>query len=297
VLDACGVMPEQAARSVLGPLPWRFREATASRAGGLVLLLVLGVMWAGHAWEQRVERGRVQAAEARDAALPRRMVWVWERPEDLHALDPAVVGVAVLEETVRLGAGMVVVPRRQPMVLPEGIVRVGVVRIEALPGLAAHLGDTQMLRGVVAELVGVARRPGVAALQVDFDARQTERGWYRRLLKGVRREMPEGMPLEMTALVSWCSTDDWMGDLPVNQAVPMFFRMEPDRRRMRLEGDPAYAVREPKCTGSVGVSTREPWPEGARGKRMYVFANGGWAEDLPLLGTELPEMMRRARAQ
>ena len=208
--------------------------------------------------------------------LPKRMLWVWERPEDMRG-SPAGTGFAVLEETLRLGAGMMVVPRRQPVVLPNRIVRVRVVRIEATTGLADHRDDADLLERTAAVIADVGRKLATAAVQIDFDARRSERAFYRRLLERVRERLPKEVPLTMTALASWCSADDWIGDLPVAEATPMFFRMEPDRRRLlTTAGAPEFRVREPLCMGSVGVSTGEPWPGGMADKRVYVFAENGW---------------------
>jgi hypothetical protein len=240
-------------------------------------VLLAGWMLAGAAHSAGVRTDR--------ASLPRKILWVWERPEDLRGL-PGGVGLAVLEATVRLGAGGVrVVPRRQPVVLPVGAVRVRVVRIEAAAAFLAHPEDralTERASEQVGELIAeVGQEAGTAAVQIDFDARRSEREFYRRLLTRARKRMPEAVPLTMTALVSWCSADDWLGSLPVAEATPMFFRMEPDRRRLVASGDePEFRVREPLCMGSVGVSTGEPWPGGLAGKRVYVFAENGWAREL-----------------
>ncbi len=94
--------------------------------------------------------------------------------------------------------------------------------------------------------------------------------------------MPASLPLSITALASWCSYDDWIATLPVDEAVPMLFRMEPDRRRARPDR-PELRIREPLCTGSVGISTHEPWPEEMADKRIYIFADRGWRNDLSLL--------------
>jgi hypothetical protein len=194
---------------------------------------------------------------------------------------PAGIGVAVLEATVRLGADEVrIVPRRQPIALPNTAARVRVVRIEASAGFAARQNERAMLVRVAEEIAKVGWEPGTAAVQIDFDARRSEREFYRRLLERVRERLPAQVPLTMTALVSWCSADDWIGSLPVAEATPMFFRMEPDRRRLVTSGDEAeFRVQEPLCKGSVGVSTGEPWPEGIAGKRVYVFAEDGWARE------------------
>ena len=126
----------------------------------------------------------------------------------------------------------------------------------------------------------------VVALQVDFDARQSEREWYANVLRRVRAGMPVEMPLSMTALTSWCSYDGgWIEKLPVDEAVPMLFRMEPDRRRVAEGGGLAavdrvrdFAIRESLCAGAAGISTTEAWPRTA-GLRVYVFPDRGWSRD------------------
>jgi hypothetical protein len=109
--------------------------------------------------------------------------------------------------------------------------------------------------------------------------------------------MPVEMPLSMTALASWCSYDGgWMEGLPVDEAVPMLFRMEPDRRRVEamngasgVEDVSDFAIREPLCQGSVGISTTEAWPRTMVGLRVYVFPDRGWERD------GLEETVRRLR--
>lgn len=213
--------------------------------------------------------------------LPRVTVWAWERREDLRAIDPATTAVAWLDRTVVVDArGLAVVPRRQAMLLPAsaGLVRIAVVRLET--GSGAVLNDDSAQR--VAEAIAEAAIPDAAALQVDFDARQSERGWYADVLRRVRMRMPAAMPLSITALASWCSYDGgWIEGLPVDEAVPMLFRMEPDRRRLGVRGwgTGDFAIREPLCGGSVGISTTEAWPPDLERRRVYVFADRGWGRD------------------
>ena len=40
-----------------------------------------------------------------------------------------------------------------------------------------------------------------------------------------------------------------------------------------------FALHEPLCMGSVGISTREPWPPDMQQRRVYVFADRGWSRD------------------
>ncbi len=215
----------------------------------------------------------------RMARLPRRTLWVWERPEDLHAIDPATTAIAWLDGTIVLGTDVASIPRRQPLAYPTRATRIAVVRIEALP--TAKL-DAAQRQQAVASLLQSASQPGIAALQVDFDATRSQRAFYADLLADLRRQMPPGLPLSITALASWCSYDNWIAALPVDEAVPMLFRMEPDRRRAPADS-PWFRMREPLCQGSAGISTHEPWPDDLAGKRIYVFADRGWRQDFSLL--------------
>lgn len=216
---------------------------------------------------------------ARMMRLPLRTLWVWERPEDLHSIDPSTTAIASLDQTILLGADTVSRPRRQPFSYPSTVKRIAVVRIEAVAG--ARLDAARELE-VANLLLNSADQPDIAAFQVDFDARRSQRGFYSALLRDVRRRMPAGLPLSITALASWCTYDDWIGALPVDEAVPMFFRMEPDRRRVPVDA-PQFRIREPKCMASAGISTREAWPDDLANKRIYLFADRGWREDISLL--------------
>ena len=219
-------------------------------------------------------------------ALPNRTLWAWERPEDLRAVDPKTTAIASLDQTILIGSDVRSKPRRQPVAINPEAARISVVRIEieyAGARSGAQLDDH--VQQVVRLLLNSASKPGIAALQVDFDATRSQRAFYRRVLFELRAQMPPDLPLSITALASWCSYDDWIGNLPVDEAVPMMFRMEPDRRRVSALA-PEMRIREPLCMGSVGISTREPWPAdlvSAHGKRIYIFPDRGWHSDLTLL--------------
>ena len=211
--------------------------------------------------------------------LPQVTLWVWERREDLRSIDPGTTAIATLDRTLVLGRTMSVVPRRQFYVYPSQARRIAVVRIEAPGQIASGLEPA-----VTDAIVDAAAEPDVSALQIDFDARESQRNFYTELLHDVRRRIPRDLPLSMTALASWCSNDDWIAGLPVDEAVPMFFRMEPGRRSAR-PGIPELRIREPLCESSIGISTREPSSARLAGKRLYIFPDGGWHQDLPLLSS------------
>ena len=143
-----------------------------------------------------------------------------------------------------------------------------VVRIET----RGNIGQ-QDVREVADRVLEALDGPSIRALEIDFDARQSEREFYRSLLTALRERMPKEMALTMTALVSWCGKDSWMRGLPVVEAVPMFFRMGRDPHRATEK------IEEPLCQTSLGVSTDEMVRDAPRGRRMYVFHPHAWTEE------------------
>ena len=209
-------------------------------------------------------------------SLPRVTLWAWERREDLHLLDTRRFAIAYLDQTLTIGLTVQRQLRRDTLVFPASTTRIPVVRIEA--PRAAVLDDVNRSEAINAILTS-AQEPGIAALQIDFDATRSQRPFYRSLLIDLRHRMPPNLPLSITALASWCSWDSWLHDLPIDEAVPMFFRMEPDHRRAPADADD-FQIREPLCQSSIGVSTTEPWPSRIAGKRIYIFPDNGWKSDL-----------------
>jgi len=196
--------------------------------------------------------------------FPRLMLWAWERPEDLRFLDPRHAGVASLAETVFIDArGVRLRPRLQPLRIAAGTRLMAVVRIEAESPAEVQVNAAADL------IAGAARQPDVGALQLDYDARRSERPFYRQLAVAVRRRMPRAMPLTMTALVSWCVSDPWIGGLPVTDAVPMYFRMGPEPRLR------SAALRSPLCQASTGLSTDELLRVPLHG-RIFLFSPRRW---------------------
>ena len=150
-----------------------------------------------------------------------------------------------------------------------------VVRIEA-PRTLARLDDPQ-LSVRVADLIvePLQRHKQISALQIDFDATKSQRTFYRHLIEETRRRMPADMPLSITALASWCSQPSWLQGLPVDEAVPMLFRMGEGPHARKSDGW-RYQASETSCRSSVGVSTDEPWPAISPNQRIYVFHPRAW---------------------
>ena len=142
-----------------------------------------------------------------------------------------------------------------------------VIRLEA-----SGRGLPPSREGVVREILAAASVSGVWALQIDFDAKKSERDWYRSLLGDVRSALPENVPLLITALESWCDGDPWIKDLPVADATPMLFQMGAGER---VPSDFSLAL----CRSSIGVSLAD-LPSGIpHGRRLFFFQKHAWTRD------------------
>jgi hypothetical protein len=210
---------------------------------------------------------------------PRVILWAWERPTDLRFIDPKEVGVAFLARTIHLRSGEVLVrPRLQPLTLPETARVIAVARVETDSINKPELSDQQ--RQNLAEAIAeMAKLPNVSHIQIDFDATLTERKFYRDVIVEVRRRLPPTDSLSITALASWCTYDNWLSDLPIDEAVPMLFRMAGDGKQIanRLEAGDDFIA--PPCRHSYGISTDEPRSNLSMARRLYVFNPDPWTED------------------
>jgi hypothetical protein len=163
----------------------------------------------------------------------------------------------------------------QSLNVPDGTKLIAVARIETNRHDVPNLTTTQ-IESTAAEVAALGRLPNVSAVQVDFDATLSERDFYRALLVSVRRKLPVEMPLSITALASWCDGDAWLSDLPIDEAVPMLFRLGVEKRRFASRLRSGEKLRAYACQDSAGVSTDEP-VRIASVNRLYIFNPTSWS--------------------
>jgi hypothetical protein len=253
------------------------KKAILIFTGGTLLLasLALGITKA----RSVITKRNASANNTRLNEMPRVILWAWERPTDLRFINPRETGVAFLARTIRLRAAEAVVrPRVQPLELPEGSKLIAVARVESDAHDKAELSDSQRdkLASAIAEM---ARLPNVSRIQIDFDATKSERSFYRDVIFEVRRRLPENVTLSITALASWCTYDDWLSDLPIDEAVPMLFRMGVDEKQIKNRLATGEDFKTPLCRQSYGISTDEQRPNLSAARRLYVFNPDPWTEE------------------
>jgi hypothetical protein len=222
-------------------------------------------------------------------AFPEKVLWAWESVQDLRFLQHGegvafLGGELILEaETARFQG------RRNPLRVNPRTPLMAVLRVETH---GAALVPSQV-EALVARALQLLTLPGVTALQIDFDAARSERGFYASALKALRSRMPEGMPLSVTALTSWCADDGWIREAGlegvIDEAVPMLFRMGPEAAAMRARLARREDWRLSLAQHSYGLTTDEPLPKLRSGRRCYVFHPGPWrAQDWTRVSQDLP---------
>lgn len=209
--------------------------------------------------------------------LPPVILWAWERPEDLSFVDTEKTAVAFLAKTIFLsGEKVIAKPRLQPLKLAPGTKLVAVVRIETDRHAAPKLSRSQLEH--VSALIRNLSAKSPVHVQIDFDATVSERNFYRELLVNVRHQLPASVGLSMTALASWCAGDDWLRDLPVDEAVPMLFRLGVDQQQFRRRLETGKPFESRMCQNAAGVSTDElvnpPTVD-----RLYIFNPEPWTKE------------------
>lgn len=215
-------------------------------------------------------------------SFPQTILWAWERPEDLEFLDPRQFAVAFLAQTLVLkGDEVVFKPRHQPLKVRPETRLIAVTRIESqkTTGVPTALSSTQREK-LVGLVLKTRELKNVSAIQIDFDATTSEREFYRTFLHDLRAKLPDNVPLSMTALASFCVGDRWLQDLPVDEAIPMIFRMGTDDHVIKSFLANGNDFKEPICRRSYGIAVDEPLQMTfGRSRRQYIFNVRAWTKE------------------
>ncbi len=212
--------------------------------------------------------------------MPQKILWAWERPEDLHFIDTNKFGVAFLAQTLYLQNDEVKFnPRRQPLEVPANTYLIAVTRIETEKNdNRPKLSEDQKIK-IVSLIKKTLELPDVKAIQIDFDVVSSERLFYKNLVIDLKKNLPEQTLLTITSLASWCVGDTWFNEFPIDEAVPMAFQMGADDKTIRDFLAKENDWNEPLCRGSYGISLDEPLNSKFKpNRRIYYFNPKAWKE-------------------
>jgi hypothetical protein len=153
--------------------------------------------------------------------------------------------------------------------------RTAVIRLQIDPG--RPLDWSPELRRRTAETVlAYARFAAPDAIQIDFEAPRSQRQVLLDVLHDARAGLGERAFLSMTAPASWCDGERGLDAAPVDEIVPMLFRMGPGGagliRRLAAGGD----FRNPRCRSALGMAVDQPLARLPAGRRIYLSNPSGW---------------------
>jgi len=212
------------------------------------------------------------------ARAPSRMiVWAWERPEDLRFVGDA-ADVALQSGFIVLsGDGVQARGRRFPLRM-SGRPTTALVHVQIDRGRPLAWTPDQR-REAAQAVLAFGQVAGADRLQVDFEVKRSERRVLLDLLSDVRRGLPKNKRLSMTALASWCETETWLDAAPVDEIVPMLFRMGPDGRPLKAKLEAGGDFANPRCRTALAVSTDAPLAHApGDGRRVYLFDPRSWTK-------------------
>ena len=206
------------------------------------------------------------------ASLPARMLWAWERAEDLRWL-PDQVGVAYVASSILLaGPSAQVRARANPLYVRPDTPLLPVVHVDASWRQAPSLTEQQQAV-VVAQVVRAAR--GYRVVQLDFEVRRSQRAFLQAVVADIRQQLPADTALSITALASWCSGDYWLANMAADEIVPMTFRMGPEQEVIRQQIARDGGFRHAKCNLAIGYAQDEARAV-SKAPRQYYFSPKPW---------------------
>lgn len=208
------------------------------------------------------------------AAGDRLVIWAWERPEDLRFAHGAEV--AVQTGFIDLvGEHMVARGRRFALKTDPGAVTTSVVHVQIEHRIALVWSSARRVQ-LARKVVELARPGQYRRVQIDFEVRASERQILLDLLHDVRAMLPKETILSMTALASWCDHETWLEGAPVDEIVPMLFRMGPDAGALKARLARGGDFGQQWCRGAYALSVDEPLARAPGGRRVYLFNPGRW---------------------
>jgi hypothetical protein len=210
------------------------------------------------------------------AASAQPLAWLWD---EARLPTWSAAEAAVLQRHILLSGDSVMTrPRMRRAALRQGTLVTPVVHVEV-----SILRPPQNIESSRPAILLAMRQAAAGStsgwVQLDMEARPSQRLFYRSLVRELRATLPPDIKLSVTALAWWCRSPEWLDELPADEVVPMFFRMGKDSAALRELVDAAPATLHPRCrSSSAGFSPQEPFPAStvARYGRSYWFDYHAW---------------------
>ena len=206
------------------------------------------------------------------------IAWLWK---DARVPAFSRAAVAVVDRHIWLAGDKVLVrPGARPAAVDQATQVTPVVHIE-IDALHPPASLRQAAPQILAAMRSAARASTSGWVQLDLEARPSQRADYRDLVRAIRSSLPPETKLSVTALAWWCRTSGWLDGLAADEVVPMFFRMGRDNASLRAIVAQQPAALHRLCrSGSAGFSRQEYFAPAvtARYRRTYWFDETAWKD-------------------
>ncbi len=207
------------------------------------------------------------------ADQPNITVWAWDRYEDLSFLEGCKASVAFYAGTIFLRDHETLFkPRLHSLKLPKVMKTTPVFRIES------RYSKGQPAASTAGEVVNIIKQYQTAhrckRIQLDFDAKESERQFFCSVLRLMRERLHPQTQIAVTALASWCLFDRWLdiGNSAPDEAIAMLFSMGNSRDEvLSLLKDHQLATGG-RTKVSIGISANEGYTN-RRLKELVLFAH------------------------
>jgi hypothetical protein len=225
--------------------------------------------------------------------FPKIIIWAWERPENLLFIKDKNIGVAFYVGTIIFSDSETTFqPRLQPLAINPKPPLMAVIRM--INKESSQLSNDQLLKAVD-WIIKICSQKNISGCQIDFDVKSSEINFYEKLIFETRNNLPKSMPLSITTLASWCHLGSWLDHLPINEAVPMFYRLGPDEYLIKhgLVGESFMKAKN--CQKAIGISIDEPLPQSKylKNRRIYIYNPNSWTfEDFSNIMKEIKEKLK-----
>jgi hypothetical protein len=225
------------------------------------------------------------------AANAQQVAWLWDEARlPVWSTQQA----AVLQRHILLSGDKVLTrPRMRRPIMPAATQVTPVLHVEV--STVNPPIDMEASRALIVDAMRDAAAASTSGwVQLDMEARPSQRDFYRSLVRQVRATLPLRVKLSVTALAWWCRSPAWLDGLAADEVVPMFFRMGRDSATMRKLLEQSPATLHASCrAGSAGFSPQEPFVSRIteRYRKTYWFDMHAWKRapsDLPPLSRKLP---------
>ena len=203
------------------------------------------------------------------------VVWAWERPEDLRFL-PQDTGVAAQMAFIDIKGGAFAARGRRFPLQTAHAPHTNVIHIEINPDEPVQWSPA-LRKELAGAVLDYARAIPAETVQIDFEVKQSERPILLHVLHDVRAGLPSTKRLSMTAIASWCN-ETWLEQAPVDEIVPMLFRMGDGDAPVRARLSEGKDFINPRCRSALAISTDTPIGQAPTGRKIYLFNPNSWSK-------------------